>query len=153
MIAYWLMRTRLYAHLVWTTRDREPVLDAGVARWLCRFFRAMARKERCEIVAVGMVRTHVHLLVRLHPTASVSALAKRLKGASSTVAKRAGYSASGRRLYWAKGYFAHTVGTRQLAVVEAYLRLQPNRHPHEAISGWDGDLIAIQPPADPDPGA
>ena len=135
------MLTRLYVHLVWTTREREPVLDANLARFLCRFLRAMARKQRAEILAIGMVRTHIHLLLQLHPTTSVSQLVKRLKGASSAVAKTDGYSASGRRLYWAKGYSAHSVGTRQLAAVEAYLRRQSIHHSAEAILGWEGDLV------------
>ena len=77
------MRHRLYIHLVWTTRARERLIDRDLARFLCRFLRAMARKERAYTLELGMVQTHVHLLGRVHPTAAVSQLVKRLKGASS----------------------------------------------------------------------
>jgi putative transposase len=80
------MRHRLYVHLVWTTRARSRLIDAPLARFLCRFLRAMARKERAYILEIGMVQTHVHLLARVHPTVPVSSLVKRLKGASSAVA-------------------------------------------------------------------
>ncbi len=134
------MLSHVYVHLVWTTRDREPILDADTARFLCRLLRPMARREKSEILALGIVRTHIHLLVRLHSTIAIAQLVKRLKGASSAVAKTDGRSVSGRRLYWAKGYSAHSVGLTQLEAVEAYLKQQPRHHPLEAITGWDGDL-------------
>jgi REP element-mobilizing transposase RayT len=62
------MRHRLYAHVVWTTRDRAPLLDARMARFLWRFLRDVARQERAVVLGLGLVRTHVHLLLRLHPT-------------------------------------------------------------------------------------
>jgi len=133
------MRHRLYIHLVWTTRARAPLIDAALARFLCRFLRAMARKERAYILEIGMVQTHVHLLARLHPTTPVSALVKRLKGASSAVAAQEGLGSLG-RLYWAKGYSVQSVSAQALDVVRAYLRRQPIHHPEEAIVGWGGDV-------------
>src|SRR3954462_863360 len=62
----WCVRHRLYLHLVWTTRAREPLIDCALARFLCRFLRAMARKQRAYGLEIGMVQTHVHLLVRIH---------------------------------------------------------------------------------------
>ena len=132
------MRHRLYIHLVWTTRGRERLIDPDLARFLCRFLRAVARKEKAYILEIGIVQTHVHLLARVHPTKPVSSLVKRLKGASSAVAAQEGYGGPG-RLYWAKGYSVQSVSLRALDVVRAYLRRQPNHHPEEAIVGWDGD--------------
>ncbi|MGE0352735.1 MAG: IS200/IS605 family transposase [Gemmatimonadales bacterium] len=125
-------------HLVWTTRERRVLIDAPMARFLCRLLRALARKEQCHVLEIGMVRTHIHLLIRLHPTTSVSLLAKRLKGASSTIAGQQGLGASG-RLLWSKGYGARTVSVQTLPTVRRYLRAQPTHHPTEAIEGWPGE--------------
>jgi putative transposase len=132
------MRHRLYIHLVWTTRGRERVIDRDLAGFLCRFLRAMARKERAYILEIGMVQSHVHLLARVHPTKPVSSLVKRLKGTSSAVAAQEGLGKLG-RLYWAKGYSAQSVSERSLDMVRAYLRRQPIHHASEAIAVWDGD--------------
>ncbi len=132
------MRHRLYIHLVWTTRDRAPLIDDALARFLCRFLRAMARKERAYILEIGMVQTHVHVLARVHPTNVVSSLIKRLKGASSAVAAQEGVGGLG-RLYWAKGYSVQSVSARAVDLVRAYLRRQPIHHADEAIGGWEGD--------------
>ena len=130
---------RLYCHVVWTTRNRERVLDAGLARFLCGFLRGVARQERARILEIGMVTTHVHLLVRLHPTTNLSRLLQRLKGGSATIAGKERHSTGGHKLLWAKGYSIHTVGPRGIVIARAYLRAQPTRHPGEAIAGWNGD--------------
>jgi putative transposase len=133
------MRHRLYIHLIWTTRDRQPLIGRDIAPFLCRFLRAMARKDRAHILEIGMVQTHVHLLVRIHPTVAVSSLVKQLKGASSAVATQEGLGMNG-RLYWSKGYSVDTVSRRNLDSVRAYLRSQPIHHEGEAIPGWEGDV-------------
>ena len=133
------MLHRLYYHVVWTTRDREPLIDAGLARFLCTFLRGVARQERAVILEIGLVRTHVHLLVRAHPTTDLSRLLQRLKGGSAVIAGRERHSSEGKALRWAKGYSIHTVGARSLVAVRQYLRAQPTHHPKEAILAWRGD--------------
>ena len=133
------MRHRLYVHLVWTTRGREPLIDRDLAQFLCRFLRAMARKERAYLLEIGLVQTHVHILGRIHPTVPISRLVKRLKGASSAVAAEEGLGQHG-RLYWAKGYSVQSVSAQGLDRVRAYLRGQPLHHATEAIARWDGDV-------------
>ena len=81
------MRHRIYYHIVWTTRGRAPLIDAGLATFLCRFLRQMAREERAHVLEIGMVTTHVHVLARAHPMADIARLLQRLKGASSAVAE------------------------------------------------------------------
>src|SRR3989440_6797518 len=80
------MIDRIYCHIVWGTRDRAPLIDAGLARFLCAFLRGVAAQEHARILEIGMVRTHLHLLVRIRPTTDVSRLLQRLKGGSAMIA-------------------------------------------------------------------
>lgn len=77
------MYHRLYCHIVWTTREREPLIDSGLARFLTRYLRTIARQERAHILEIGMVATHVHLLMRIDQGTSLPRLLQRLKGGSS----------------------------------------------------------------------
>ena len=131
------MRDRLYVHIVWTTRGREPTIDAAVARFLSRFLPAVARQERAGLRAMGMVRTHVHLLLQLHPTTNISRLLQRLKGGSSVLANREGHAAA-RPLRWARGYNIESVSPRALEAAREYVLQQPAHHPREAIPGCNG---------------
>jgi putative transposase len=131
-----LMRDRIYVHIVWTTRDRLPLINAGVATFLARYLPAVARQERAGMHALGMVSTHVHLLLKLHPTSSISRLLQRLKGGSSVLANREGH-AGPRPLRWAKGYNIESVSPGAIESARAYVLGQAKRHPQEAIPGWD----------------
>ncbi len=127
---------RLYYHVSWTTRNRAALIDAAGACFLTRFLRGVARQEHAHILEIGMVSTHVHILVRAHPTTDLSRLMQRLKGGSSAVAHKEHLAS----LRWAKGYAIDTVGRRALSAVREYLREQPSRHQAERIEGWPGDI-------------
>jgi putative transposase len=136
------MRDRLFVHIVWTTRDRAPLVDAPTAGFLEHLFPITCRQERANLLALGMVQTHVHMLVRLHPTTQIPRLLQRLKGGSAVLAGREGLPLHGRPLRWAKGYGIASVSPQQLSSVFGYVRDQARRHPTEAIPGWPLDSEA-----------
>ncbi len=134
------MPDQIFLHVVWTTRSREPVLTAEAAGFLERFLPAIAREERAEVLAVGVVRSHVHVLVRVHPTTQVPRLLQRWKGGSALAATREGVMRA-RALSWAKAYSVTSVSPRQLSAAADYVRNQARRHPQEAIER-DASIVA-----------
>jgi REP element-mobilizing transposase RayT len=132
------MRHRLFAHVVWTTRPRAPILDVGIARFLDRFLRAIAREERAIVLELGIVRTHVHVLVRYHPMTDLTRLMQRLKGSSAAVANKERHSSTGAPLLWSKGYSIDAVSPRAITDARAYVRAQAEHHPELAIADWGG---------------
>jgi putative transposase len=122
---------RLYIHLVWTTRDRRPYIDSAAATWFDEFFRRTALREEVEVVALAILRTHVHLLIRTTERIDLGRLAQLLKGGSSYAASRLPGNKIGLR--WAREYSATTVSPRQLGQAIAYVERQDEHHPHEAI--------------------
>ena len=131
---------RLHVHIVWTTRDREATLDGQVTRFLASFLPAVCRQERAAPLALGAVQSHVHVLVRVHPTTSLPRLVQRLKGGSSVMANREGHAV--RALRWAKGYSVTAVGPRAVETARRYVLNQALHHPDEAIGGWSGWSVA-----------
>ena len=128
------MRDRLFVHIAWTTRERRPLIDADGANYLIRHLPIIARQERGRIVVMGIVTTHVHLVVRLHPAACIPRMMQRMKGGSAFGANAQGLNRS--VLRWAKGYGIASVSERALDRVADYVRQQHVRHPSEAIPGW-----------------
>jgi len=129
------MHHRLHVHLVWTTRDRAPSLDVVRAVYLSEHLPIIARQERARVLALGIVATHVHLLMRLHPTTDIPRLLQRMKGGTA-YGINAATPAAGRALKWAKGYSITSVSPGGLDRVLAYVRMQHLRHPTEVIAGW-----------------
>ncbi|MGH7531742.1 MAG: IS200/IS605 family transposase [Gemmatimonadales bacterium] len=135
------MRHRILLHIVWTTRVRAPLIDVAGARFLCTTFRALTREHRAAILEIGMVATHVHVLIRVHPLTDLSKLIGRMKGVSSRVAKREEICP----ITWADAYNVESVSVGDEQKLRHYLRAQPYRHPDEAIADWEGDTVALQP--------
>ncbi len=132
------MRHRIYFHIVWTTRHRAPLLDAGLARFLCRFLRQVAREERAHLL-----RTCTSS--RGPSDDELARLLQRLKGASSAMAGKERHSTTGVELKWDKGYNIHSVSAGNLDAVRQYIRQQPAHHPNEVIRNWDGDSPEYEP--------
>ncbi len=85
------------------------------------------------MIALGIVATHVHVLVESHPTTSLPRLVQRFNGGSSVLINREGHAGNGRVVRWSKGYTIHTVGPRGLEPARAYVLSQESRHPAERI--------------------
>ena len=127
----------MYRHVVWTTWRREPLITSALAMFLCRFLGDVARQEDARVLGLGIVSTHIHVLIRVSPTTSLPKLVQRMKGGSSVIARKEGVVTDG-ALKWARAYSVHTVGGRQLDSVLSYLDAQPDHHPTEAIPEWAG---------------
>jgi len=136
LAVFWRMRHRLFLHVVWTTRDREPLLDAPLAEFLGRTLPAIARKRRATLLALGAVTTHVHLVARIEPLTVIPELLRHWKGGVSVLAAREDIVPAG-RLRWAKGYNVDSVGLKSLEYAIGYVLSQPRRHPKLAIEGWE----------------
>jgi putative transposase len=128
---------QLFYHVVWTTRERRATITATLARFLDRVLRSIAHQERAEILELGMVSTHVHLLVRAHPMTVIPRLLQRLKGASSALAGKELGLIREQQLRWAHGYTIQTISPRMVETVRDYVQHQARRHPSEAIPGWE----------------
>lgn len=127
------MRHRAYYHIVWTTRNRLPLIDAPRAAFLSEFLPRLASHERAQVLHIGLVSTHVHFLLRAHPACSVPRLGMRWKSLSALLIRRQEIGDEERSLRWAGGYSVTTVSPGHLELVRRYLDDQPNHHPLEAI--------------------
>ena len=122
---------QLFIHLAWTTLDRRPMIDAATRSFLEEFFKKTAARQDVEIIEVAMLKTHVHMVIRTPPRIDLPRLVQFFKGGSSYAASRQPGNVLGLR--WAAEYSSTSVGPRQLGVVRAYLRNQPQHDPDEAI--------------------
>ena len=116
----------LYVHLVYSTKDRAPLL---LPEWRPQLFAVMggiARNKRCVILEVGGVPDHVHALVSLHRQECVADLVRDLKANSSNwihqnISDMAAFS-------WQAGYAAFSVGYRELDALRRYIAEQEAHH-------------------------
>ena len=75
--------TQIYMHIIFAVARREAMIADDWVDELYRYLAGICQK-RCHFVhAVNGTDDHVHMLIGMHPTESVSSLVKELKGQSS----------------------------------------------------------------------
>ena len=70
-------------HLIFSTKDRMPLLDAEIRPQLHAYLATVARHGDGECYRVGGVADHVHLALRLSRTVTLADLVSELKTSSS----------------------------------------------------------------------
>ena len=59
---------RLYYHLVWATKERQPLINPETEAALYPYIISKADTLRCIVHAIGGVEDHIHLVVSIPPT-------------------------------------------------------------------------------------
>lgn len=118
--------TELYVHLVWSTWDRLPLLDEDTRQRIYKLFISECKKLNAEVLAIGGMSDHIHVLIRIPPTISVSELVKQLKGSSSHFANHTGGKLG--EFKWQGGYCAVSVSMSLIPAVRAYISMQEEHH-------------------------
>ncbi|BDS06223.1 transposase [Oceaniferula spumae] len=117
--------TALYYHLVFSTKDREEWFTEAFRPDLHTYLGGVVRGLEGVALAVGGVADHVHLLVGLKATHTLSDLMRELKACSSRwVSEQLRMKA----FAWQEGYGAFTVSPPDLEKVRAYVLNQKKHH-------------------------
>ena len=120
-MTYW----RLYYHLVWSTKLREPsLLGEPVIELQRAIWRSVGDLE-IQLHALGMQPDHVHVAYSAPPSMSVADVAQRLKGSSSHFL---GKQFPGDWPGWQKEYGVVGIGQASLPRVVAYVTNQEQHH-------------------------
>jgi len=111
---------------VFATKNREPFITPGFRERLHAYIGGIAQKHRFCALAVGGIEDHVHVLLSLPSTLSLSKAVQLIKGGSShwvheTFPERTYFQ-------WQEGYGAFSLGISQLPNTRAYIDRQIERH-------------------------
>src|SRR3989442_13757823 len=107
------------------------MIDSPTRDFLHEYFRRTAAREHADIIALAILQTHVHILLRAIPQIDLPRLVQFFKGGSSYAASRLPGNVLGLR--WAPEYSATPVGPKQLAEVIRYINGQAEHYPGEGV--------------------
>jgi REP element-mobilizing transposase RayT len=116
----------ILVHVIFSTKDRNPVLQDPVRVELHAYLATVARNAGCECYRVGGVADHVHLAIRLSRSLDIAKLVAELKASSSKWLKT--QSPSLAKFPWQRGYGAFSVGPADLDVLVGYIDAQEAHH-------------------------
>jgi putative transposase len=128
MKKYWSgahTKHRLMYHLVWIPKYRKRILKGALVERLRELFSQCAEINGWRIDELNIQPDHVHMLVQLKPSISVSSAVQLFKGGSSRVV-RAEFPHLEEFLwgesFWGDGYFAETAGQCSEQAIKEYIR-------------------------------
>ena len=113
-------------HCVFATKGREPWLTPDIRERLWPYLGGIARENGMKTLAIGGVADHVHILLSLSATMSVSKAMQLLKGNSSKWIHE--MFPRLRRFAWQEGYGAFSIGISGIDETCAYIRDQEEHH-------------------------
>ena len=119
---YW----KLYYHLIWGTRDREPLLTPDLEATVHGYLRAKATGLGARVFALNGVEDHVHLVVSVPPKISVARFVGQVKAVASTKLNKS--NLLDRPFSWQSEYGAFSFDAKRLANFVAYVENQKQHH-------------------------
>ena len=118
--------SKVVLHIIFSTKDRESWLDSDVRPRMHAYLAAVCRDLGAELVRVGGVADHVHIVTTLPRTLSQAQMIERIKKVSSKWIKT--LDARYRGFFWQRGYCAFSVSPSQLDAVLQYVDTQQEHH-------------------------
>jgi putative transposase len=118
--------SRNYIHIVFSTKNREPMLYSPVREELFAFIGGICKRMECFPIRVGGYTDHVHILCLLSKKLALMKLVEEVKSHSSKWIKPKGEYFHG--FYWQEGYGAFSVSPVQVDPLIAYIENQELHH-------------------------
>lgn len=111
-------------HIVFVPKRRRKILGGIRSVYLVKCFKAIAKKIGVEFDTLKVAEDHVHMLIMIPPIISISEALQKLKGVTAYLMLKE-YPELRRELpegtFWARGYYARTVGTLNEQLVRDYV--------------------------------
>ncbi len=131
--------TALWVHLIWATKNREPILHKSIRIPLYKQIRIIAAQKGYHLDFINGVEDHVHCLFSVQPSCSISQIAKNVKGASSHWLNGQGLLEG--PFDWQDGYAAFSVSPSNVQRVRNYIG---NQEMHHKTVGFQAELESLK---------
>jgi putative transposase len=118
--------TNLLYHVVFSTKNREPLIRDTFRDELEKYIAGIIRNEAGIQLGVGGVADHIHIVAKFRPDRSVAEMVRLIKANSSKWVneKHGGHG----RFAWQSGYGAFSVSQSQLDTLLRYVLNQEAHH-------------------------
>jgi putative transposase len=122
---------QLYYHLVWSTKNRLPLLTPQVEPVIHNFLRAKAIGLGATVFALNGVEDHVHLVASIPPKIAVAKFIGQIKAVASTKFNKSVPDSP--PFFWQEEYGAFSFDTKRLPNYVAYVNRQKEHHRQDTL--------------------
>jgi REP element-mobilizing transposase RayT len=118
--------TKMYVHIVFAVKYREALLTDNIRSKVFEYISGIVTNLKHKSIIINGYRDHIHILIGLNPSVSVSDTVHDIKRSSSLFINENRMCQS--RFSWQEGYGAFTYSRSDLDNVYKYIYNQESHH-------------------------
>ena len=122
-------------HVVFSTKDRRKTISKESQSRMWAYVAGICKNHGIFVHAIGGMEDHIHLLIQIPPSLSVSKAVLAIKSNSSRWAND-----QGTKFAWQQGYAAFSVSSSNVPAVVKYIR---NQESHHRKMSFDEEFVAL----------
>lgn len=130
---------KMLAHIVFSTKNRTDLITPEIEPDLFGYISGIVENNKSKLILANGTTNHVHLLVSLGKTISISELIGDIKRDSSKWIKLKGKEF--RDFHWQEGCGAFSVGQTQVKEVMKYIAKQKEHHARKSFENEFRDFL------------
>lgn len=118
--------TQIHLQFVFAVKYRRSVIESSWKDELYKYITGIIQNNKHKLLSINGMPDHIHILIGMRPTQSVSDLLQDIKGNSSKWINDKRFTKS--KFEWQEGYGAFSYGKSQIKDVMAYIENQEQHH-------------------------
>ena len=130
--------TNLLTHLIFSTKDREPLIVPEIKSELFAYLGGLTRELKGKAYGINGTADHIHMLISLPPVVSISEALRFIKANSSGWVQD---KWPRRSFAWQLGYGAFSVSRSNAPEVLKYIGNQEEHHRKQTFKDEFVDLL------------
>ena len=118
--------TQIHLQFVFAVKHRDGLIDKSWKDELYKYITGIIQNNNHKLISINGMPDHIHILVGMRPTQSVSDLLQDIKGNSSKWINDKNFVKG--KFEWQEGYGAFSYGKSQINDVILYIENQEEHH-------------------------
>jgi len=118
--------TQIHLQFVFAVKYRKAMIHASWKEELHKYITGIVQAHNHKLLAINSMPDHIHILIGMRPTQSISDLMQDIKSNSSKWINEKGFSE--RKFYWQEGYGAFSYSLSHVQNVINYILNQEEHH-------------------------
>src|ERR1035437_3069359 len=118
--------TKIHLQFVFVVKFREGLVHPSWKNELYKYITGIVQNHNHKMLCINGMPDHIHLLIGMRPTQSISDLMQDVKGDSSKWINKNGHTKG--KFEWQEGYGAFSYAPSQLKNVIDYINNQEEHH-------------------------
>ncbi len=131
---------KIWIHLAWSTKKRNLLITGNIKKPLINHILENAHSKEIYIDSINGMADHIHILISLSTSQTISKIVQLIKGESSNWINR--NKMTDQKFQWQENYFAVSVSESFVQKVRNYIKNQKSHHQRLPYSAEYDEFIS-----------